>query len=57
MSLFFGIYQFANIVGNIIAGELIDKIEKTTFYMIMGIIGLVGSLMFLVLRKPIEASN
>lgn len=57
MTLFFGIYQFANIVGNIIAGELIDKIEKTTFYFVMGVIGLVGSLMFLVLRKPIEINS
>ena len=57
MSFFFGLFQFANIIGNLIAGALIDKIEKTTFYFVMGIIGLVGSLIFLMLRKPIIAND
>ena len=57
MSLFFGLFQFASIIGNIIAGALIDKVEKTTFYLIMGLIGLGGSLVFLFLRNPIQGDD
>ena len=53
MSLFFGLFQLSSIFGNIIAGVLIDKVAKTTFYLIMGIIGLTGSFAFLLLKNPV----
>ena len=53
MSLFFGLFQLSSIIGNVIAGALIDKVAKTTFYLIMGIIGLTGSLIFLLLKDPV----
>ena len=52
-SLFVGLFQFASIVGFIVAGLLIDRVSKVVFYVIMGFIGSAGSLIFLLLRKPI----
>ena len=53
-SLFFGFYKLGYIVGNLIAGPLIQKVKKTTFYLIMGFIGFTGSVIFLFLKKPIQ---
>lgn len=44
--IFFGFYQLSSIIAPFISSLLIVYLSKTTFYLVMGLIGLVGALSF-----------
>lgn len=55
--LFFGIFQMGNITSNYIVGAIIKKVNKQTFYIIMGCIGIAGSLMMVPVKEPLPYDN
>ena len=51
-SLFYGIFQVANLITYPIAGFMIKNFRKSTFYWVMTAIGVAGSIFFLLLGNP-----
>jgi hypothetical protein len=51
-SIFFSIFQGASLVTYPVAGIMIKNFKKSTFYWLMTLIALIGSLFFLVLSTP-----
>ena len=51
-ALFYSIFQSSSITGTILSGILIERVSKTKYYIVMGVIGSIGTVIFLFLRKP-----
>ena len=56
-SVFWVLYQCNQIIGNVLSAEILGEMDQKYFFIVMGSITLLSSLIFIFLPKPIQCND